>query len=119
MKSAHVISLLAFNANLQLAHWQADTVTNAHETLGELYDAVQSLTDELAEVNAGKENSTVFQREAIQLMPNVGHATLLATGLTICADIEAELDPVKDSDLANIVADIKRAINRARYKLKV
>lgn len=117
MNATNIISLLAFNANLQLAHWQADTLTSAHETLGKLYLELGELTDSLAEVYFAKSGNTNFEPAEINLVPNATHADLIATGLKIVGEIESSLVEA-DTDLANIAADIRIAINRAKYLLK-
>ena len=119
MKHSHITSLVAFNANLQLAHWQADTVTNAHKTLGKLYEAMQDLTDSLAEVALGKDGNVEFEAEAIQLTPKANHGELLSAGLAILDAICMELADSVDDDLENIVADMRIEINRTKYLLKV
>jgi DNA-binding ferritin-like protein len=119
MNHKNITSLVAFNVNLQLAHWQADTRTNAHKTLGDLYEQLNDLLDMLAEVTLGKDGNVSFESETLQLTPNVSHGELLSVGRTLCQTILDELDEEKDCDLENIIADMLISINRAAYLLKV
>ena len=118
MNHTHIISLVSFNANLQVAHWQADTYGNTHKTLGELYEQMTDLTDTLAEVAFGKDGNTDFAAETIQITPRANLGELLKAGKLIIDAIYAELGE-GDDDLENILADMCIAINRAKYLLKV
>ena len=119
MKHEHITSLMAFNANLQLAHWQADTRTSDHVTLGNLYEQMTDLTDQLAEVMMGRDGDRVFDETSLLLHPGAKHLDLLNEGMNLVREIRQELKPGEQDDLLNIVADISSAINRARYLLKV
>ena len=120
MNHEHITSLIAFNANLQLAHWQADTVTNEHRTLGDLYDRMTELTDDLAEVCLGKDGNRDFPPgEVIQLTVNAKLPILLGAGLSLLKDMRAELTAGDDDDLLNIIAEMSSAINKSRYLLKI
>ena len=119
MNSAKFIELLGWNDNLKVAHWQADTVTNAHKALGDLYDAIAGFTDDLAETAMGKVGSRDFAPAMVAITPSVDHASLLSDGLEVLAECRAELTPGVDDDLLNILADMSAAINKAKYLLKL
>ncbi|MDD5349497.1 MAG: hypothetical protein PHQ12_04725 [Chthoniobacteraceae bacterium] len=120
MNRIHLLSFLAWVANLHLAHWQADTLCAAHETLGDLYEAVDKAIDKLAEVDMGRAGSADFpegQSFSFQVRANLGE--LLGAGL---AEINAlRADPAVSSaeDLRTILADLEILINRAKFLLKV
>jgi DNA-binding ferritin-like protein len=118
MNSKHILNFVAFNANLQIAHWQADTKLNTHKALGDLYDEMIDLTDKLAEVNAGKIGNTDFDGAEMNLTPGVAIKELLAEGMSNVAAARAELTTGIDDDLMNILADMSTAINRALYFIK-
>ena len=118
MKHAFITDLMAFNANLQLAHWQADTRTNVHKTLGDLYGTMQELTDTFAEVVLGIDRNVTFEKATILLTPNVTLGELISTGRGLVGAIYKEI-PLNQPDVQNIVADMLAAINRAAYLLKV
>lgn len=119
MKQALIIDLVAFNVNVQLAHWRANTVTNEHRTLGDLYDATSELTDTLAELIFGKAGSVDLPPRKIEALGKVAPAELLKTGLQTVASLRAELKAGADDDALNVLADISAAINRAKYLLAV
>ena len=54
-----IARLVAYNGSLQIAHWRADTITNEHKALGDLYDTMVEKTDDFAEVFMGKELSLI------------------------------------------------------------
>lgn len=119
MKHQHITALVAFNTNLQLAHWQADTVTNVHRTLGDLYEQTVDLVDKLAEVFMGKRNDRTFLNADIKLVAGADVKELLAVGIQAVADARTGCTAGEDDDLLNILADISSAINRAKYLLKI
>lgn len=108
--------LVMFLGNLRLAHWAAPTRTNEHATLGELYDGLEPLVDELAEVTLGKSMSRALASGTYTLAPR-GMAELLAAGVVLIGQIRAGLSAGVDDDSLNLVADMSALINRARYKL--
>lgn len=115
----NIVDLMGFAANLRVAHWQADTVTNTHKTLGDLYEAIDGLTDDLAEMAMGKDGSVEFPEANLVLKPGVSLAELLQAGLNVLSNARAECVPGVDDDLLNTLADMSAAINRAKYLLKV
>ena len=119
MNSDNILSLVGFNANVQLAHWQADTKTNTHEALGKLYEGMVALTDDLAEISLGKNGNREFQIHQIVLTPNTDLSGLIQLGLSILEDIRAELKVGIDDDLLNIVADMSAIINKTKYLLEL
>lgn len=107
--------LVAYNGSLQIAHWAADTKSNEHRTLGELYDKMIELTDDYVEVCMGKYG----------VMGDIGQDCCLSTltnpteeGLKLVEKLREYLTPKKDDDLLNIVADMSAALNKAKYLLK-
>lgn len=117
MNHALITSLVAFNANLQIAHWQATTVTNEHAALGELYGRMLELTDEFAEVAMGRDGNREFPAgEALELQ-GLAAGELLEVGLELLAEIREDLAGQAE-DLGNLVAEMSAAINRTRYRLQ-
>lgn len=121
MKTANAIllRLVAFQTNLLLAHWQADTLGNTHKALGDLYATVSEKLDELAEVSMGKDNNRDFPEESFEIVPNMPVADLLGFGIGTLASFRAICTPGEDDDMLNLAADIASAINHARYFLRI
>ena len=121
MKTANaiILRLVAFQTNLLLAHWQADTLTNTHKVLGDLYETVSGKVDALAEVSMGKDNDREFPEEAFEVAPNMPLNELLMFGMGVLASFRATCTPGEDDDLLNISADISAAVNRTRYFLRI
>jgi DNA-binding ferritin-like protein len=119
MNTTHLIAFVAANANLQLAHWAAPSCTNEHATLGALYSTMTELTDDLAEMVLGKAGSRELPSATVQLRPPTSHADMLAEMLMVVAAARAEITDPADEDLANTLADMAAALNKARYLLQV
>jgi hypothetical protein len=105
--------LVAYNGSLQIAHWMADTKSNEHKTLGDLYDSMIELTDKFSEVYMGKFGVITFPDDC-----NVEDITKapIAVGLDIVSEGQKEYK--KEEDLMNILADMESALNKAKYLLK-
>lgn len=117
--AAHITELVTFAANVQISHWEADTLTSAHETLGKLYSRLIAEVDTLAELYMGKtENRTGFAA-TVNLADNADLADLLDSGLDIVNRARTGTVAGKDDDILNVLADISAAINHTRYLLRV
>ena len=105
--------MLTYNAGLQIAHWQANTITNEHRALGDLYSALVGLVDDLAECYMGK--TTVIEFPSDMTVKKLTKPC--AEGLAIVEEM-MELCGDDDQDLMNILADMQIALNKAKYLLK-
>lgn len=119
MNHARITDLVGFNAQLQIAHWQADSITNTHRALGDLYERMIDFTDDFAEVALGKDGDRAIASAMIGVISNVSSSDLLIRGFDILEAIRAELEAGEDDDLLNIVADMSAALNKAKYLLRV
>ena len=109
-------ALVGWLANLHIAHWLADTQTNEHKTLGDLYESADGLVDEFVEVALGKQLTVPLSCKC-SLGP-VDPRKHLDEGLGLVERVRAKLKVGEDDDLLNLVADLSGAINRAKYLLK-
>lgn len=98
---------LDFLSQLRLAHWAADTSTEEHETLGELYEALEPLVDEFVEQSLGAEGTTIPSAPSL--------SELLENGCTL---VQAELDRAPSEGVKNTLAEMCGALDKARYLLK-
>lgn len=110
-----LVRLLAYVSSVHVAHWLADTVTNEHKALGDLYDEMTSLTDNFAEVYMGKYGMVDFPDDAV--ITDVTSAPC-ARGLELVEKLQAEFKVGKDDDLLNILADMSTILNKSKYLLK-
>ena len=112
-----IVCLVAYNGSLQLAHWCADTKSNEHRTLGELYEKMVELVDDYAEVCMGKHG--LISKDAIGTDCCL---TVLTNppedGMELVVKLRGSLTAGEDDDLLNILADMSAALNRAKYLLK-
>lgn len=112
------IQLLGFADNVRVAHWQAPRKTNEHETLGDLYGALSGPIDELTELAIARDGNLEFPADSIAIINRAPYADLLGGGLALLAEIRATFAADADDELT-VLADIKRAIVRAAFKLEV
>lgn len=108
-----ICSLVAYNASLLLAHWRADTVTNEHKALGDLYEKMSDLVDDFAEVTMGKYGLVDTCSGKITTLKNPA-----AEGLEIVEEAQGEFTVGQDDDVLNILADMSAALNKTAYLLK-
>lgn len=101
-------SLAHAAASIQVAHWAADTVTNAHAALGKLYEDVSGLVDTLAEAYAGRTG----------LLPESADPGAVVAGVLDVVEKARASVPEGAEDLRNILADMEQAANKAKYLLK-
>lgn len=119
----NILNLVQFNTNLQIAHWQAPTKTNEHSALGELYEKMLSLTDEFVETyfgTVGNRELSVDNEEGeseIEIVQGIEPALLVQGGLSVIDELKKDL-PEGSDDLANILADMRGALNKTAYKLQ-
>jgi len=111
-----ILTMLAWLSNVRLAHWQADTLTNTHRVLGDLYDGMDGFLDEFAEVDMGHEGNTDFPADqAIAITANADLGALMAVGLSTVAQLREGVD----NDLSKILDEMQALINRTKFLLKV
>ena len=118
MTRLHSIQLLGVRDNVHIAHWQASRKTNEHATLGELYEAILPLIDELTELAIARDGILDFPDTEISIVNRLAEPDFLTAGLALLAEIRDTFKPGNDDDALNIIADIAAAIRRAGYKLE-
>lgn len=117
----HIINLLAFVANVKLAHWQAPTLNgNLHRIYGELCEAIEEKVDYFSEVLLGKLGTRDIDVSAVMLNNHISVNELIGAGLDTVDEAIAEFEKNEgNEDLLNILADIKAAINHAKYHAQI
>lgn len=108
--------MLGFLSTLRIAHWNADTVTNEHKAIGELYSALDDLVDDYAEICLGKHGGKVTA-SSFEKAP-MDNGAMIQVGTDCVSEARSELKAGRDDDLLNILADMDTALNKARYLLK-
>lgn len=103
--------LVSYITSLQFSHWRANTVTNDHNALGSLYEALQGLLDTFLEAYMGCYGVIDFPKG----MTIDELKTPAKTGLSIVKELQSQCD---EEDLQNILADMQQALHKAKYLLK-
>lgn len=116
--NALAVELAGLNANLQLEHWKADTNTNTHKALGDLYDNMINLIDEFAEVSMGFKGTRRMPSQTLTLAATGNPKALLRKIKDVAERIVENAKTAKADDLQNLGADILAAVNRTLYKLQ-
>lgn len=114
--SSYLPILLALLLDLRLAHWRANSITSEHRILGELYDTLDPLVDQFAEVALGRLGTHDIPASGQIVMHPVTSADLLNNAQAALAALYKTL-PADAPDLQNIAADMLASVNRARYLL--
>lgn len=118
MNPRFVTAFSAMLAGVQLAHWQAPSKTNEHRTLGDLYEGLSGLVDDFAEMTLGKNGNREFPELPVTFRAYApGEIVKGFCDLVIAA--REEVTETTDDDLANTLADMSAALNKAKYLLQL
>lgn len=113
--SESISQLVAYNGSLHIAHWKANTITNQHKALGDLYESMVSLVDEFSEIYMGKYGVPSFP--AFAIISDIT-ANPVEAGLELVERLRTLFPAGQDDDLLNILADMSIALNKCNYLLK-
>ena len=106
-------TLLHSATNTHFFHWSTDSFSK-HSALGEYYDGVVPLVDQLAESYMGKYGKiTTFPSVYHQPKDPIRYMESLQSFVR-----DARQDLPQDSELQNIIDEIADLINTTTYKLK-
>ena len=108
-----VATLLHSSTNTHFFHWTTDSFSK-HMALGEYYDEIVPLVDQLAESYMGKYGKlTTFPSVYHQPKDPVRYLESLQSFVA-----DARKDLPQDTELQNIIDEIADLINTTTYKLK-
>ena len=115
-----IVNLIKLQNQLRILHWQTLSYA-AHKALGETYDSLDDLIDELVEIHQGKYGRINFETPITLDLVNQDEIDLedVLTQLNeyLTGTFNEMHDPVKDTDCLNIRDEILAAINKLRYLL--
>lgn len=115
-----IVNLIKLQNQLRILHWQTLSYA-AHKALGETYDSLDDLIDELVEIHQGKYGRINFETPITLDLVNQDEIDLedVLTQLNeyLTGTFNEIHDPVKDTDCLNIRDEILAAINKLRYLL--
>jgi hypothetical protein len=111
-----ILRLTGLVAALHVCHWAADTRTNEHRALGDLYDTLNGLADSFAEMALGRMGSRDFPPASIQSLV-APYADLIAEALSLVDEIISAAMDDGAQDIINVCADMQKSLNDARYFL--
>ena len=119
-----ITRMMGWLGTVKVLHWQAPRATNAHETLGELYDGMEGLLDRFAESVFAKTGDSTVPADSLVLEPGTGYADLLRTGTALVSEMRRdarswEQQAGDNDDLVNLLADMSQEITDATYWLEV
>lgn len=103
--------LVGYNAGLQIAHWKADTITNEHKALGDLYESMIGLTDKFVEAYMGDYGVVEFTGGEIMDLSE-------KPATKGCELVEQMCESIDDDYLCNILEEMQAELYKAKYLLK-
>ncbi len=107
--------LVAYNGGLHLAHFMADTKTEEHEVLGELYEKMVDLTDTFVEVYMGQYGVIKFVKGVD--LPDLTSKPV-TKGLAIVEELDDYFTDEDDEGILNVLAEMDIALYKAKFLLK-
>lgn len=109
-----ITAFIECRENLQVRHWQTMSYAE-HKAVGQFYDELSDLLDQFVETYSGK-----YARPLVGGLINIVDRDAVSIAEAVCqyACSAEELLP-NDSDLLNILADIKISANHTKYLLSL
>jgi Family of unknown function (DUF5856) len=115
-----IVNLLKIQNQLRILHWQTLSYA-AHKALGNAYNDLDDLIDNLVEVHQGKYGRITFETPIDLGLVNQDEIDLEDILIQLNDYLSgpfAEMhDPIKDTDCLNIRDEILAVINKLRYLL--
>lgn len=110
---AHIIDLLGIIDSAKSLHWQT-TSYSVHKASESLYSGLNELVDSFVETYQGKyDRLNISGLTKIEPLDGLSLCNMLSL---IAANMELEIRK-EDTDLLNIIADIKSLSNHTKYLL--
>lgn len=109
-------TLLEIRDQMHLIHWNTTSYAE-HKALNDFYDKILDLTDSFVETYQGK-YGRITGGISIEIQTGKdSKALLIEFMIFLNKDITTIIEPLVDSDLENIIADMKGAVNHTLYLL--
>ena len=108
-----ILQLLTIRNNVHLEHWATESFA-AHKALNEFYDGLLDLIDTFVETYQGRYGR--LNIVGVSSLKKDDGTSLADKAYGFCDTIEKKLKK-EDTDLMNIVADIKGLCNHTKYLL--
>jgi len=106
-----VMLLIGLSKSIQALHWQTKSYSE-HKALGKFYESLEGLLDTFVETYQGR-----YERLNISGQINIKSQDSYSLCMNVVArvvEMEKQLDKT-DTDLLNILADMKQAANHTMY----
>lgn len=115
-----IINLIKVQNQLRIIHWQTLSYA-AHKALGDAYDSLDDLIDDLVEIHQGKYGRINFETPIALDLVNQDEIDLedilVQLNDYLTGTFNEMHDSVKDTDCLNIRDEILAVINKLRYLL--
>lgn len=121
MKEIFIKKLLEMQVQFRILHWQTKSYAQ-HKALGELYENLDDLIDEFAEIILGKSSNRFdFDSEFSIVLKNMelsGTSEFISEGVEDIINMSNDfLDDETDTDLLNLKDEIIALLNKTKYLL--
>ena len=108
--------LMHSNKQAQVFHRQTGSFAE-HNALGDYYDAIEDLIDDLVETHQGK-HGILKGYQNYDLVDYSSNSQVIKYFTELESDIEAIYPTIKDTYIQNQLDEVKQLINKTLYKLK-
>ncbi len=113
-------TFLGIQSQFKVFHWQTQSYAK-HIAYGDIYDALNALSDQFMEIYMGKYGRVALEGESDAiLLGNIGEVNIeefLETIVEFLLSLNHKLDSNKDSDLLNLRDEMLASINKLKYLL--
>lgn len=121
MKEIFIKKLLEMQVQFRILHWQTKSYAQ-HKALGDLYENLDDLIDEFAEIILGKSSNRFdFDSEFSIVLKNMelsGTSEFISEGVEDIINMSNDfLDDETDTDLLNLKDEIIALLNKTKYLL--
>ena len=119
MNEKFIKTLLQIQIQFKLLHWQTESYSE-HKAFGKLYDNLDGLIDDFAEIMMGKYGRFDFNSKfemSLYDIDSIDVLNLINSGINDIILLSENLDPDYDTDLLNLKDEIMALLNKGKYLL--
>jgi hypothetical protein len=117
----HISTLFKILNQIKMLHWQTKKHA-VHTALGDLYTELDGLVDSYVETHSGKYGFIKIDAPASISIDDISRVDpegfLGEVAQFLHGDFSKDIQPEKDSDLANIRDEMMAIVNKTRYLLR-
>ena len=113
MIDKQILNIIEARDNAHILHWQTSSYEE-HKALGDFYETITDLLDKFVETYFGRFGR--LNLIGLAQLQAIGSNEIVSNTMESVKNIETQ---ISDSDLLNILADMKQLCNHTIYKLSL